>query len=470
MHMALKDSRGMPLSTSNPDLVATLERATTLTASYFLDPLAEVDRALAQDPDFAMAHCLRAGLAVMSSEKGATPMLADSLAALERCRGAINDRERAHAAAARAWLAGDFARSIELYGRVLHQYPRDLIALQVAHIGDFLLGQSQTLRDRVAQVLPQWSEEVPGYSYVLGMYAFGLEETNLYERAEETGRRALDLDRRDAWAVHAVTHVLEMQGRTAEGITWLTSRSSDWAPGNGFAFHNWWHLALFHLELGENQRALEIYDRSIRPQATQVAFENVDASALLWRLGLRGVDVGNRWQALVEGWAPLAGDGFYAFNDVHALMAFIGAGRADLVERVVGTMTATARAGQGDNATTTREVGLPLARALVAFSRGAYQDCLEELLAVRQRVQRFGGSHAQRDVVHLTLVEAALRAGQTALARALSNERIALKPDSPFNRLLAARARAGESQAEQGDQVGDQAEGGSRRIASSRTR
>jgi hypothetical protein len=51
----------------------------------------------------------------------------------------------------------------------------------------------------------------------------------------------------------------------------------------------------------------------------------VDASSLLWRLELRGADVGDRWQALADDWTALADDGFYAFNDVHALMAFVGA-------------------------------------------------------------------------------------------------------------------------------------------------
>jgi tetratricopeptide (TPR) repeat protein len=443
--MSLIDVRGVPVSTANPASLAALEQATTLAASYVLDPLARIEGALAEDPDFVMGHCFRAALAVMSSEKGAVPMLADSLAAIERCGAAANDRERGHAAAARAWLAGDFARSVRLYGEVLNRYPRDLIALQTAHVGDFLLGQSQMLRDRVAQVMPRWNQDLPGYSYVLGMFAFGLEETNLYDQAEQTGRRALEIERRDPWSVHAVTHVMEMQGRSSEGIVWLGSRSEDWT--GSFAYHNWWHLALLHLDLGENQRALDVYDRLIRPQPSQVAYENIDASALLWRLTLRGVDVGQRWQPLAESWAPAAEDGYYAFNDVHALMAFIGAGRTDLAERVLATLTSQARDGQpGGNGMMARDVGLPLARGLLAFSRGAHGACIDELLAIRQQAHRFGGSHAQRDVVHLTLLEAALRAGRPPLAQALAAERTAQKPESPFNRLLATRARELEKQ------------------------
>jgi hypothetical protein len=167
--------------------------------------------------------------------------------------------------------------------------------------------------------------------------------------------------------------------------------------------------------------------------------ENVDASSLLWRCALRGVTVGDRWQALADDWQ--AGDeaGHYAFNDVHALLAFAGAGRADAAERVLAAIQERLSGG-GTNAMMTRDVGLPLGRAILAFSRGAYDDCVELLLDVRGVAHRFGGSHAQRDLIGLTLVEAALRAGRARLAVALASERTELRPASPFQWLLAARA------------------------------
>jgi hypothetical protein len=169
--------------------------------------------------------------------------------------------------------------------------------------------------------------------------------------------------------------------------------------------------------------------------------EMLDATALLWRLWLRGVDVGSRWSALAESWAPIARDGHYAFNDWHAVMALVGAGRLDDAALAVAAM---ARRGekQGTNAMMTREVGLPLASAALAFGRGDHATALDLLLGVRAIAQRFGGSHAQRDLIHLTACEAALRAGEGAIAQALASERLALKPDSPFNRALATRAAA----------------------------
>jgi len=325
--MSLHDNQGVPVSTHDRAALERYEAARDQFHSYFGNPLGAIDEALAADPKFVMGHCLRAGMLVTCSEKGALPLARASVEAVESVWHAANERERGHIAAARAWIDGDLEGATDGYGAILHDHPRDTLALQLAHLGDFFLGRSGMLRDRVAQVLPHWSADIPGYGYVLGMHAFGLEETAHYARAEETGQRALALNPRDPWAVHAVAHVMEMQGRLTDGIAWLTTREADWAPDNAFAYHNWWHLALYHLDLGDVARVLEIYDRQVRPHGSAVVLEMIDATALLWRLYLRGADVGNRWHELAAAWEPLAEDAHYAFNDVHAMMAFVADGR-----------------------------------------------------------------------------------------------------------------------------------------------
>jgi tetratricopeptide (TPR) repeat protein len=329
---------------------------------------------------------------------------------------------------------------VELYGAIALDFPRDSLALQTAHLGDFYLGQSSQLRDRIARALCDWDESVPGYGYVLGMHAFGLEEMGDYGRAEERGRRALELNRRDPWAVHAVAHVMEMQGRLDDGVSWLTGRVDDWAPDNGFAFHNWWHLALYHLDRGEHDRVLEIYDTGIRPKRSDAPLEMLDASALLWRLHLRGADVGGRWKDLADAWEKRSEDGYYVFNDMHAMMAFVADGRERSARWLLDNLVRRLDR-DGTNAMMTRDVGLPVCRAIHAFGRGNYRMAIEELMPVRPIAHRFGGSHAQRDVLSLTLIEAALRGGEARLARALASERTELKPRSPFNWVLTARAR-----------------------------
>lgn len=436
--MSLQDSRGCPVSSRNAASLTQFEQALELSVSYRLDPLATIQAAVDADPGFAMGHCLRAALMIMATDRMLVPLLAESVEAIEALGRRVNDRERAHAAAARSWLQGDFAGSVRRYGEILLDYPRDLLALQVAHVGDFYTGSSMMLRDRVAQVLPEWDTSAPGFSYVLGMYAFGLEETGLYSRAEDIGRRALEINPVDAWGVHAVTHVMEMQGRIREGIDFLTSREQDWAVNNGFAFHNWWHLALFHLDAGNIAQVLDLFDRRIRSTPSQVPLEMIDAAAMLWRLELRGIDVGDRWETLAACWEPFVEHAYYAFNDVHAVMAFAGAKRLDLAQRTLAAMEQKV-SGTDTNAMMTSDVGLPVARALVSFATGNYADVVERLLPIRTIAARFGGSHAQRDLIHLTLIEAALRSDQVRLARALIAERTQLKPSSPSNWQLTAR-------------------------------
>ncbi len=437
--MGLDDRRGVPYSTRDRVLLDRYEAAVDLLHGYFNDPLAAIDAALAEHPDFVMGHCFRAGLMAVATEKAAEPELKHSVEAAEALWDGANDRERGHIVAARAWLDGDFAGSVGRYGDILIDYPRDSLALQLAHLGDFYLGQSSLLRDRVARVLPHWDRDVPGYGYVLGMHAFGLEEMGDYGRAEETGRGAVALMPRDPWAVHAVAHVMEMQGRLADGIAWMTERTDDWAPANMFAFHNWWHLALYHLDLGQIDRVLELYDTAIRPRPSEVALELLDATSLLWRLHLSGIDVGERWREVAGAWEPMAEDGYYVFNDMHAMMAFVADGRAAAASRLTAALERRI-AGTDTNAMMTRDVGLPVCRAIAAFAAGDYATTVDLLLPVRPIAHRFGGSHAQRDVLGLTLVEAALRGNRGRLARALMAERTDLKPGSPHNWATTARA------------------------------
>jgi hypothetical protein len=307
------------------------------------------------------------------------------------------------------------------------EYPHDTLALQAGHQIDFFTGDSRMLHDRIARALPHWSPAVPGYHAVLGMQAFGLEETGRYERAEALGRESVELQPRDGWGQHAVAHVMEMQGRRREGIAWMRANPGAWAEGSFLAVHNWWHLALFHLGLDEIDEVLALFDGPIGGPGSSIVLELIDASALLWRLHLRGVDVGDRWEPVAARWSPIADAGNYAFNDMHAMMAFVATGRSADAARVLEAQAAAAEADD-DNADFTLDVGHAATRAIKAFADGDYAGAVRLLRPVRSIAHRFGGSHAQRDVIDLTLIEAARRDGQRALAAALENERASARP------------------------------------------
>jgi tetratricopeptide (TPR) repeat protein len=438
--MNLTDQFGNPVSARNRQALDLYDLAVMQFAFYRIDPLATIDEALAIDPGFIMGHCFKAGLLATSSERGCEAGIAAALGAAGRHIGHALERERMHLNAARAWLSRDFTGAAKLYGDISAEYPRDLLALQIAHLMDFLLGHSSMLRDRPVQALRAWGANDPMRGIVLGMHAFGLEECGAFADAEAIGRRAVELNPADIWAAHSVIHVYEMRGQTRAGIEFIAQGSHEWSDNNFFAFHNWWHLALFNLEEGNCEAALKIYDTRIRPAPSAVAGEMVDASALLWRLRLRGVDVGDRWAELAQSWSRLGDVGYYAFNDVHALMAFLSTGRQGEVARILEGLDAASR-GKDTNAAMSRDVGLPVARALNAFEDRDFEIAIDDLQRVRAFAHRYGGSHAQRDLLQLTVTEAALRAGRQSLASALVAERLAHKPRSPLNLQLLERTQ-----------------------------
>ncbi|MDA0367822.1 MAG: tetratricopeptide repeat protein [Proteobacteria bacterium] len=440
--MPTVDARGHLLTNASTAECAVFEEALAEFQTYTGDPVATIERAIEARPDFLMAHVMRAQLMLTGTEKVLEAEVVRSLDAADRLAKDATDRERRHLGAARAWADGDFELASRRLFDLTIDHPRDALALQVGHLCDFYTGNAGLLRDRIAGALPAWDEGVPGYHALLGMHAFGLEENGDYRRAEESGRQAVDLNPKDAWAIHAVAHVLEMEGRQQDGIDWMATRVADWSENSFFAVHNWWHWALYHLDLGEADKVLQFYDDRIRTARSAVVLDMVDASAMLWRLNLLGLDLGGRWEELAEAWAPHVEDGYYAFNDAHAMMAFVGARRDDLVTALLVRLEVAA-AGTGTNAMMSRDVGLPLARALSSFGAGRYEDAVDGLLGLRYVANRFGGSNAQRDLLGWTLVEAALRAEMFALAETLTNQRVAQKSSSLQNWQLVARASIG---------------------------
>jgi hypothetical protein len=184
-----------------------------------------------------------------------------------------------------------------------------------------------------------------------------------------------------------------------------------------------------------------LYDGPVYGDRSTLALNMVDASAILWRLYLGGVDAGARWQDLADSWTPFAGDGNYAFNDMHAMMAFAAAGRSEAAKTLLEAQRAAVEAG-GDNAGFTRDIGLPATRGILAFADGDYRTAADLLGPLRAIAHRFGGSHAQRDVIDLTLIEAAIRSGDREKAHRLTQERMESRPHSPLSGILRKRADA----------------------------
>ncbi len=436
--MNLIDATGHRVSGATLKSLDLYEQAARELLCMVDDPVATVDRALALSPEMTMAHVLKAWLQLLGTEPAGNAVAIACCDAAERLEA--DARERAQLEAARALAHGRWAEAGLRLEDLSARYPRDLLALQVGHQIDFFRGDSRMLRDRIARALPAWDPGVPGWHAVLGMHAFGLEETGDYAAAEAQGRRSVELEPRDSWGWHAVAHVHEMRNAPREGIAWMEPTRATWSKGSFLGTHNTWHLALYHLELDQHDEVLRLYDEAIGGTGSSVVMDLIDASAMLWRLHLRGVALGERFNALATRWAAVGGAGSYAFNDLHAMMAFVGAGRTELQQPLLDAQRA-ALDSEVDNAAFTRQVGHAATLAVQAFGNGDYGRAAALLRGIRSGAHRFGGSHAQRDLIDLSLLEAAARSSDKPLAAALSAERLAMRPRSPLAQRMAVRCR-----------------------------
>ena len=435
-----EDGQGHRLSGATAEAATTYDQAVRAFNLVRGDSLGLFDAACQAAPDFAMAYLGKAWVFALANDPG---LLTEAKALVETARPlTLNEREQAHLAALSHLVQGARAAAVAVLDRHLMRYPFDLVAHQGAAVTDGFLGRFPWVRDRSARALPFWSKDQPGYGTLLAFHAFGLEEAGDYTRAEDESRAAAELEPLSFWPHHTVAHVMEMTGRPEDGLRWMKAREPLWStPSHLNQVHIWWHKALFHLELGQYEAALALYDGPMRATQRPVALSLTNATALLWRLDALGCDTGDRWRDLAASWEGHADGKCLVFTDIHAAMAELRSGQETLVERRLEAMRETAASGV-EAAGLYRTVGVPVVEGLAAFHRGAWAEAVELLLPVRFDLWQIGGSHAQRDVVSWTLTEAAVRANQRDVALSLAYERLGARPRSAPNRRFLRHAEA----------------------------
>jgi len=438
MTAARTDRWGVPLRTGNGAGVTHFDEAVEGLLSLNGDPVASAEAAVSADDAMVLGHVLRAYLSLYRTCAAGVRSASEILAPLEGAGGAMGEREILHVRAARSWASGDWDGAAHSLERALLHDSGDLLALKVAQDLDFFLGRSGDPHRVVTRIVRTWPMPRPGWGYVQGMHAFALEENGHYEQAEVCARAALDHNRRDVWASHALAHIFEMESRVHEGVAFLSETVANWSD-SFFAVHSWWHLALYHVERAEYDAALDLYDGAIRATRSAQWTDVVDAASLLWRLSLCGVDVGGRASFLATDVAALVDAPVYIFNDWHAVMAFGLAGHDDASERL---LAGNRRDAVGTNRAVATQAGLALLDGFSSFAAGRFDRAVDVLSDVRAYARAVGGSNAQRDIIELTLIAAAGRAGATALARQFVDERIARKPGAApaAERLLGANS------------------------------
>lgn len=377
------------------------------------------------EPDSARAHATKAMMLTLLARRELRRPAQDLAAravALVPPGAAAGERafaEAASAAAHGAWWAATDQLEIAIRAR-----PGDTLSIKLSHALRFMLGDKPGLLRSIERALHALPAGHPDYGFMLGCHAFALEENGHYAAAEQTGRRAVAMEARDAWGLHAVSHVHEMTGRTDDGIRWIEGRDWQFRHCNNFGGHLFWHLALFKLEKGQVGEVLALYDQKIRAEKTDDFRDIANAASLLSRLGLDGHDVDERWEELADKAEARLEDRSLVFADLHYLLALIGAGRREAASRLARSL-ASEMPGHGSQALPARRAGAGIAQGLLAFQAGRVDEALGHFLPARAQLGLIGGSDAQRDVFEQVVIESALRSGETRLARSILSRRLA---------------------------------------------
>ena len=347
---------------------------------------------------------------------------------IDRALAASTDttaREQRFVACVEAWVNGDIAHAAKLHEEQAREFPRDLVSIKLGQYHLFNLGDAPGMLRLALAALPHAGD----VAYLHGMAAFAWEQCHLLDQAESAARKGIALCRKEPWAHHALAHVMLTQGRIREGQVYMNEVSDTWTGLNSFMVtHNWWHQALFGLELGQHDDVLRLYDEQVWGVAKDYSQDQVNAVSLLARLELCGMDVGERWQDVAGYLKTRVDDHVLPFLDLHYLY---GLARADMPE--AGELMRSLKdhaASKAQSESVWEQVAVPAARGLLAHALGDFPRAATLLAQAMPKLAAIGGSHAQRDWFDQIYLDALMRSGRWATAQQIVQQRLRGHPES----------------------------------------
>jgi len=419
----LYDEQGLMVTLSNDLALDAYNTAVTEWLNYKITAMSSLKLAIKIDTDFCMAHCFRGYLFMTFNSATVFSAAQSALAKAEILADYVSPRERRHVMALRFLVDGWPHKACACWDEIAAEYPHDIVALRMHHYTCFWSGFRQQLLATPAAVLPAWDSTIPNYGNLLGMVAFGLEELGLYSQAESYGRAATDKNPDDLWAVHAVAHVMEMQQRPKEGISWLDYKTDHFSDFNPFRGHIWWHKGLFLIEAGFLDEGLSLYDHAIHETESEFFLDIQNSVSFLARLEFKGVDVADRWHELAA-YAKANSDGHsLVFTDLHHIIALCRAKQFDAAAAHIASMQSFALRRKTHIAAVINDVGVPIGQSILAHEKGDHDTALDLMMTHRIFMPRVGASNAQRDLLTLFGIDMARRAKASALQAQLVQER-----------------------------------------------
>jgi hypothetical protein len=441
--MLLKDRFDLPVTCAAVGAVEDYVGAVDLLLAAWPGTETLLDRALAADPDFALAHIAHGRLLQLQArmpEAKAAAARARSLA----CRA--TPRERRHIEAIALSINGAGTEALAVVREHAAEYPRDALPLSLA-LGVFgLLGFSGRRDHHEAQLAlldelaPHWGEEW----WFLGYLGWAYIETGEVAKGTELVERSLALNLRNAHAAHQRVHGFFEAGDAENGAGFTANWLTNYDRAGHLHCHLSWHHALFELARGNAERAQTIYLDNIRPSVAQAAPMLVlaDSASFLWRW--RFYDLG---PSLDEEWTEVAAHArryfpraSLAFADTHAALAEAGVNDDDGLQSRISGLQSLARDGRLPPG----EVAPNLCAGMAALGRGDNSEASDILKLALTDLARIGGSHAQREIVEDSLIVAYLRSGQSTKAAPLLHTRLSRRPSARDEAWLALCSNASE--------------------------
>jgi len=378
---------------------------------------------LEREPSFAMGQAVKGLFYLMLGRRELIEVSLEAHKAAQACQKPRLKREQSFMRVLELWLAGRMIQARDEVEKILQVTPTDSLAMKISHAMSFIMGDRQTMRRSLENVLPSYDPTHKASGYIKGCYAFALEETGDYTRAEEIGREGVLQAPDDAWGLHAVAHVYDMTAQTGKGLEWLSGREKSWAHCNNFRYHVWWHKALMLLETGRVDQVMDLYDHEIRADKTDDYRDISNATALLSRLELYGHNVGNRWEELAALSENRTEDGCLIFADLHYMLALMGGNRKEAIRKIMARMQRDAARNASDSDRVMANPGLAAMSGLEAFGEADFDGAFANLSAARDHMQLAGGSHAQRDIFERITIDAGIRCGSFTKAEAILKDR-----------------------------------------------
>ena len=434
--MAMTDRFELPLTAASGEAVADYVAAVDLLLSANVGADALLERAIAADPDFALAHIARARLLQLQARIGEAREAAVRARSLA---GRLSPRERRHIEAIALAIGGAAPEALAAVRAHAAEYPRDALPLSLA-LGVFgLLGFSGRRDHHQAQLAlleelaGPWGEDW----WFLGYLGWARIETGAAAAGTPLVERSLALNPRNAHGAHQRAHGYFEAGDAAGGADFVEHWLEGYERAGQLHCHLSWHLALFELARGDSGRAMAVYIDSIRPSVAQSApmLSLADSSSFLWRWRLYGAspareEAGAEIAAYARRHFPKAS---LAFADLHAAFAEAATGDDESVQqRIVGLQSLVR-----DGRLPPGEVAPALCAGAAALQRGEPAQAAQMLEAALVDLPRIGGSHAQREVFEDSLIVAWLRSGQSARAAPLLQSRLARRPSARDEAWLA---------------------------------